>query len=38
MIFYATGPSYFSSSNGTVPGDGIRSCPVDVGPSSYFFI
>ncbi|KAL0286797.1 UNVERIFIED_CONTAM: hypothetical protein Sangu_2719400 [Sesamum angustifolium] len=37
MVFYATGPSYFASSHEGVPDDGTRSCPLDVGPSSYCY-
>ncbi|KAK4390384.1 hypothetical protein Sango_2101700 [Sesamum angolense] len=37
MVFDATGPSYFASSHEGVPDDGTRSCPVDIGPSSYCY-
>ncbi|KAL2243052.1 UNVERIFIED_CONTAM: hypothetical protein Sindi_0423200 [Sesamum indicum] len=37
MIFYASGPSYFSSSHDSVPDDGTSSRPVDVGPNSYYY-
>ncbi|KAL0347771.1 UNVERIFIED_CONTAM: hypothetical protein Scaly_1793100 [Sesamum calycinum] len=37
MIFYTVGPSYFASSHEGVPDDNTRSCPVDVGPSSYCY-
>ncbi|KAL0311139.1 UNVERIFIED_CONTAM: hypothetical protein Sangu_2408600 [Sesamum angustifolium] len=35
MVFDATRPSYFASSHEGIPDDGMRSCPIDVGPSSY---
>ncbi|KAK4383365.1 hypothetical protein Sango_2782700 [Sesamum angolense] len=37
MIFDAAEPSYFASSHDGVHNDGTRSCPVDVGPSSYCY-
>ncbi|KAL0295145.1 UNVERIFIED_CONTAM: hypothetical protein Sangu_3203800 [Sesamum angustifolium] len=37
MVFDAVGLSYFASSHEGVPDDGTRSCPVDVGTSSYVY-
>ncbi|KAL0289874.1 UNVERIFIED_CONTAM: hypothetical protein Sangu_2599600 [Sesamum angustifolium] len=37
MVFDAAGLRYFASSHEGVPHDGTRSCPVDVGPSSYCY-
>ncbi|KAL0373082.1 UNVERIFIED_CONTAM: hypothetical protein Scaly_0989800 [Sesamum calycinum] len=37
MIFYVAGPSYFASSHECVPDDGMRSCPMDAGTSSYVY-
>ncbi|KAL0296133.1 UNVERIFIED_CONTAM: hypothetical protein Sradi_6665400 [Sesamum radiatum] len=37
MIFYVAGPSYFVSSHECVPDDGMRSCPMDAGTSSYVY-
>ncbi|KAL0285266.1 UNVERIFIED_CONTAM: hypothetical protein Sangu_2459900 [Sesamum angustifolium] len=37
MVFYAARPSYFASSHESVPDDGTRSCPMDAGPSSYYY-
>ncbi|KAL0433738.1 UNVERIFIED_CONTAM: hypothetical protein Slati_2708100 [Sesamum latifolium] len=37
IIFYATGPSYFSSSRDGVPDDGTRSCPIDADCSEYCY-
>ncbi|KAK4398012.1 hypothetical protein Sango_1276700 [Sesamum angolense] len=37
MVFYATRPSYFTSSHEGVPDDGTRSCLVDAGTSSYVY-
>ncbi|KAL0354124.1 UNVERIFIED_CONTAM: hypothetical protein Sangu_0993700 [Sesamum angustifolium] len=37
MVFYATRPSYFTSSRESVPDDGTRSCPMDAGTSSYIY-
>ncbi|KAL0401976.1 UNVERIFIED_CONTAM: hypothetical protein Slati_4227500 [Sesamum latifolium] len=37
MVFYAVGPSYFSSSHDGVPDDGTRSCPLDADRSEYCY-
>ncbi|KAL0400144.1 UNVERIFIED_CONTAM: hypothetical protein Sradi_2357700 [Sesamum radiatum] len=37
MIFYAAGPSYFSSYHDGVSDDGRKSCPTDVVSSSYYY-
>ncbi|KAL2227751.1 UNVERIFIED_CONTAM: hypothetical protein Sindi_2133800 [Sesamum indicum] len=37
MVIDAVRPNYLSFSHDVVPNDGTRSCPVDVGPSSYCF-
>ncbi|KAL0295840.1 UNVERIFIED_CONTAM: hypothetical protein Scaly_3085900 [Sesamum calycinum] len=37
MVFYAAVPSYFTSSHKRVYDDGMRSYPVDAGPSSYCY-
>ncbi|KAK4383267.1 hypothetical protein Sango_2792200 [Sesamum angolense] len=37
MVFDAVGPSYFASSHEGVLDDGTRSCPMDAGPSSYYY-
>ncbi|KAL0386710.1 UNVERIFIED_CONTAM: hypothetical protein Slati_4551200 [Sesamum latifolium] len=37
MVFDAAGSSYSSSSHNGVPDDGTRSCPLDAGPSEYFY-
>ncbi|KAL0350152.1 UNVERIFIED_CONTAM: hypothetical protein Sradi_4164400 [Sesamum radiatum] len=37
MIFYAAEPSYFASFHEGVPDDGMKSCHVDTGPSSYCY-
>ncbi|KAL0456077.1 UNVERIFIED_CONTAM: hypothetical protein Slati_0946900 [Sesamum latifolium] len=37
MVFYAAGPSYFSSSHDSVPDDGTRSCPIDADHSKYCY-
>ncbi|KAL0413636.1 UNVERIFIED_CONTAM: hypothetical protein Sradi_1565300 [Sesamum radiatum] len=37
MVFYAVGPSYFSSSHDNVPDDGMRSCPIDADRSEYCY-
>ncbi|KAL0304848.1 UNVERIFIED_CONTAM: hypothetical protein Scaly_2561600 [Sesamum calycinum] len=37
MVFDVTGPRYFASPHKGVLDDGTRSCPMDVGPSSYCY-
>ncbi|KAL0419062.1 UNVERIFIED_CONTAM: hypothetical protein Sradi_1319700 [Sesamum radiatum] len=37
MVFDATGPRYFASPHKGVLDNGTRSCPMDVGPSSYCY-